>query len=314
MSLPMGLWLNVSVGATGSPRGFPPLEVRVGALDFPTGSGRLLANLTRYALQLRGAEIPPLDDVVQSFRIEGDQLLATVRLPSDTGLVDELIAARSIGVSPELVTTIFCRLAAAQNAAPVRSLPWLVRRGFAERPRGNAEEHNGAVFVALSLAVAGEQTERLIPHGGELRKKCPIEDQPMLLQGRGDLAKHWALSAALTSVLGPDAANSLGEWKELQDSLPDGSGFSFVDLAADRAGVQTARSAIAPSTAVTAAEELSRATDEYMLPNALVRAPEGLSEAAFVDRFGSLDETGYRKAVSHIDQTLRQHRLVAKSQ
>lgn len=127
------------------------------------------------------------------------------------------------------------------------------------------------------------------------------------MQGRADLAKHWVLSAALTSVFGPQAAGNLGEWKELDDSLGDGSGFSFVDLAADRAGVQTALLALDRQTAHATKKKLSRATDDYMLPKLLLEAPEGLSNASFVQRFGRLEQKNYVEAVSRIDRILAQH-------
>jgi hypothetical protein len=119
---------------------------------------------------------------------------------------------------------------------------------------------------------------------------------------------HWALSAGLTSVFGARAAENLGDWKELDDSLPHGSGFSFVDLAANRSGVQTALLALDRKTAAATKAQLSRATDNYMLPNDLLQAPEGLSDATFVHRFGNLEQRNYREAVSSIDRTLRKQK------
>jgi hypothetical protein len=96
----------------------------------------------------------------------------------------------------------------------------------------------------------------------------------------------------------------------LDDSRPSGSGFSFVDLAADRASAQTALQAIDTRSARATAADLSRATDDYLLPKALLTAPEGLSDAAFADRFGALDQKAYRDAVSMIDQVLAQQRAL----
>jgi len=307
VTLPLGLWLNASASATGNPSGFPPLQLTIGRLVLPAAAGRLLANLVRLSLRKRGAKIPPLDKVVQSFSIDGGYVVANVRLPSKTGLVDGAIAASSSGTSRELVEGIFCRIAAAQRAEPVNTLSALIRRTFTEGPGENPEDYNNASFVALSLAVVGDRAEALIPRAAELRKKCSFPEGALLLQGRADLAKHWVLSAALTSVFGPQAAGNLGEWKELDDSLGDGSGFSFVDLAADRAGVKTALLALNRQTAHTTKKKLSRATDDYMLPKLLLEAPEGLSNASFVQRFGRLEQKNYVEAVSRIDRILAQH-------
>jgi len=306
MPLPLGLWLNASASATGNHSGFPPFRLTVGRLVLPTAAGRLLANLARSILRMRGAEIPPLDEVVKSFSINRGHVVAKVSLLFKMGLVDGVIAASSSGTSRELVQRIFCRIAAAQRAEPVQTLSGLVRRTFAGRTGENPEGYNRASLVALSLAVVGNRAEALIPRAAELRKKCSFPEGLLLLQGRADLAKHWVFSAALTSALGAQAAGYLGEWKELDDSLPEDPGFSFVDLAADRAGLTTALLAVDPQTAAATKEKLSRATDDYMFPEPLLQAPERLSDASFLQRFGSLEQEDYCEALSRIDRILAQ--------
>ncbi|MGV2436495.1 MAG UNVERIFIED_CONTAM: hypothetical protein LVT10_17695 [Anaerolineae bacterium] len=56
------------------------------------------------------------------------------------------------------------------------------------------------------------------------------------LYKRTDLAKHFMGAAALSVSTNRLFANALGEVKELRDAQTGGSGFSFVDLAADKAG------------------------------------------------------------------------------
>ena len=55
------------------------------------------------------------------------------------------------------------------------------------------------------------------------------------MRGRHDLAQHVGVSAALTALSGPRAAEAAGLLKELLDSGEGGSVFSFADLAADLA-------------------------------------------------------------------------------
>ena len=59
--------------------------------------------------------------------------------------------------------------------------------------------------------------------------------RPTVYQRR-DLAQHFFLSAYLTVVVGPQAAEAAGVAKELVDAR-SGSGFSYVDLAANMAGI-----------------------------------------------------------------------------
>ena len=302
--LPLGLWLNASASVTGRHSGFPSFRLTVGRLTLPAAAGRPLASLVRRILRMRGAQIPPLDEVVESFSVERAHLLARVRLPTRTGLVDGMIAARSAAIDQELVEAIYCRIVTEQQAEPVGTLSELLRRTFAESPGNSPERYNRASFVALSLAVVGDRAERLLPRGAEMRRRCAFPDARVRLQERADLAKHWIFSAALTSVFGAEAAGNLGEWKELDDSLPDGSGFSFVDLAADRAGVQTALLALEPQTARATHRALGRATDDDLLPELLLEGPEGLSDASFIERYGNLEERDYREAVARIDTLL----------
>jgi hypothetical protein len=290
LPLPLGLWLNASASATGHHSGFPRYKLEVGRISLPTAVGRLIAELARTTLRMRGSTIPPLDELVQNISIERDQVLARVNLPDETGLVDAAIAISSRDLNPALVEEILCEIADAQRADPTQNLSELIRRTFSKGPAVNTEEYNRASFVAISLAVVGRGAEALLPEGRELRKKCAVPGGALRLQRRADLAMHWALSAGLTSVFGARAAENLGDWKELDDSLPQGSGFSFVDLAANRAGVQTALLALDRQTAAETKDQLSRATDDYMLPSALLQAPEGLSDATFVERFGNLDQ------------------------
>lgn len=303
LNLPLGLWLNASAIATGSHEGFPSFRLTVGQLNLPAAAGRPLANFARWALRAKGADIPPLDAMFESFTVEKDHLRARVKLPSKTRLVGEAIAARSSAVDPQQVSAILCRIAGQQRAAPVQTLPELTRRTFAA-PESDTDSHARAAFVALAIAVVGARAEALLPQDATRKKQCPFPEGSILLWGRADLAKHWVLSAALTATLGPEVAERLGELKELDDSRADGSGFSFVDLAADRAGVQIAIAALKPETALATQERLRGATESYILPPALLKGSEGLSDAAFAEQFGGLAKRNYRTAVSRIDALL----------
>ena len=304
ISLPAGLWINASATVSGRHRGFPEYRLKVGRVPFPPVVSRWIAELGRAILRLKGATVPPLDEMVRQISINREDVLAQLALPADSGVVNGLISAGGESLDSPLVSDIYCRIAAAQRTDPVANLSELVRRTFDPAHSDGSEEYSRAALVALSFVVVREKAEALASQAAELKKDCPHPFSPVLLQQREDLAKHWAFSAALTAVLGEETADSLGEWKELDDSLQNGTGFSFVDIAADRSGVRTALRALDPDTAESTATELSRATEDDLLPQTLLRAPEGLPEAAFVDRFGSLDQENYRRAIAAIDQAL----------
>ena len=66
--------------------------------------------------------------------------------------------------------------------------------------------------------------------------RCRTLASPTLLNRR-DLAQHFFLSGYLTAVVGSAAAETAGIAKELADAKSGGSGFSYVDLTADLAGI-----------------------------------------------------------------------------
>ena len=304
ISLPLGLWVNAGVSVTGRHSGFPVYRLKVGRVSFPPLIGRWFAEFGRWVLRLNGADIPPLDAMVRRVSINEHDVLAELALPDKTGVVGGLISAGGKSLDDPLVSAIYCRIANAQQAAPVRTLPELIGRAFDNAPANESVEYSRAALVALSLFVVGERAESLAPKAVILAKACPRPGRAVRLQQREDLAMHWAFSAGLTAVLGGEASASLGEWKELHDSLPDGSGFSFVDLAADRSGMQIALRALDPITAGRTIAELRQATEEDLLPQGLLHNPEGLSDASFIDRYGGLDRERYRQAVVSIDRAL----------
>jgi len=309
--LAAGWWLNTSAMASGKHRGFPDLKLRAGRIPLPQVAGKWAAELGRRIAQAKGVRLPPLNEMVTELSVEQEELVAAIRLPNRGGIFDALIAAGGTGTNNRLVSEIYCHLAASQRAQPVTQLPLLVRRAFSGAPRLQAEAYNRAAFVALAFYVVGKRAYPLAPSTVQGIRSCGRATFSILLHGRADLAKHWTFSAALQAVLGNNPATAFGEWKELADSLPSGSGFSFIDLAADRSGLRIARLGVDQRSANVTARRLAAATEEDLLPVQLLRAEEGLAEAAFVHRFGTIEAKNYKAAVAWIDRELSHSQLEA---
>lgn len=305
-SLPLvgGLWINTAATVAGTHDGFPVVHLKVGRVALPAIASRWSADFIRWLLLRNGVELPPLDEVVRHFSVSDGAVTAELALPQHTGLVERLVGAAGVSVDDRLVEQIYCGLGRAQDEGASPRLSALVQQAFHGASGSDPVNYNRAAFVALAFYVVQDQAHPLAQAAADRIRNCARPAENVILRERTDLAKHWAFSAALTAVLGEQMATSLGEWKELHDSLPSGSGFSFVDLAADRSGLHVARMALDPRTASTTARFLSTVSDNDLLPDVLARAPEGLSDVEFVGRFGSLDERRYRDAVSRIDRQL----------
>jgi uncharacterized protein YfiM (DUF2279 family) len=297
-------WLNATVRAEGSYNGFPAVSIRMGRIVLPDRSSRLLAKLSRHLLMFKGIEVPPIDLLVRTASVNRDSISAQISLPRHSGLFDRLTELASSEVDKDLTASIYCDLASSQTLAPEVSLAPLVQAAFHDRGNSDPVIYNRAAFLAVAFYTVGDQAYRLAPDAARLSARCSGHARVVTLRGRTDLAKHWALSAALTAVLGERTAANLGEWKELHDSLPAGSGFSFVDLAADRSGVHLARRAIQKYQANAVANELANVTNDRLLPISLLSVPEGLSEADFVGQYAALDGRKYIEAVKYIDEQL----------
>jgi uncharacterized protein YfiM (DUF2279 family) len=304
--LPAWGWINGELRIRGDHRGFPDVDVSVGRLKLPTWASRALFRIGRLLLEWRGIELPPLDQLVRRVAVGPRLVVADLALPRDAGLVSDIVGLQGESVDDLAAARVYCRLASMQRRQPDTSLAAQVRRAFSLPSDQPAEIANRIRFVALALYVEGDKAFSLAPRALKVAQSCKRPRGEILLAGRFDLAKHWTLSAALSATMGPEAASALGKWKELHDSLPQGSGFSFVDLAADRSGVQVARRATNPASAAASAQRLAKATEQQLFPLALLAAREGLSEQQFLTRYGTVASRDYRASVAVIDRTLRQ--------
>lgn len=300
---PFGQWLDLRVDVAPSPGGFPPFDMRVGHVPLPRWAGRQVAELGRWWLRRRGADLPPLDALVRGLALTPATARVELALPGQSRLVEDALETGGLAPNPELTAAIYCGLVAAQARTPSTDFADHVRRAFAGGD--GSPERNRAAFAALAILTAPDRVSEVVPAAAATAQRCPAFAGSLpQLQGREDLAKHWALSATIGATLGPGAARAIGEWKELADSMGGGSGFSFIDLAADRAGLHAARAAVAPETSVATAQRLATIDADRLLPPAVKAQAEGMTEAEFRARYGALDAQRYAAVVRDIDRML----------
>ena len=173
-----------------------------------------------------------------------------------------------------------------------------------------------AFLLALAIGLDNSQTLASIPGIAETVAgvEAPSERSIRLtllgeptVRGRRDLAQHFFISAYLTSAVGAEAATAAGFAKELLDAQGD-SGFSFADIAADRAGTRFA-SGVLKNHFPLGGLDKSFEVDTFV--PTVEGLPEGLSAAQFKSRFGKknapqvLDQL---KEIDHRIQTLPPYR------
>jgi len=157
---------------------------------------------------------------------------------------------------------------------------------------------NRAVLVVLSAFTSGRALARLIPEASGWPK---APRKVLRLHGRRDLAQHFLISAGLSAIGGSALADAVGLFKEVDDSR-FGSGFSFSDIAADRARTRFGELALStPASAARVQRWMARGvTDFDLLPHPR-DLPEYLKESEFQKRFGEVDSPAYRAVMADIE-------------
>ena len=179
---------------------------------------------------------------------------------------------------------------------PIQSLVQLASVRSAEN---DPKEENAAMIWALAIRFGSQRFARLANvENARTRMGLTIRKRP-------DLALHFLYSAILAQV-GTDALSfNIGELKEVLDSGSGGSGFSFVDLTADKAGIAFAQQLTSSTASAIAAQQtLLMADSERVFFPFSHDLPEGLSERQFSRLFSSVDSQRYAAFEAQIDERI----------
>ncbi|MCC2617919.1 hypothetical protein LJ739_16825 [Aestuariibacter halophilus] len=162
-------------------------------------------------------------------------------------------------------------------------------------------EENQAAILALAVYAGHHRVANLIgavqpPDQVLLPKRRPT------LHGRTDLTQHFLISAALQILAQQGVSSAIGEFKELMDRANGGSGYSFVDLAADMAGISLARWLAQPTVAQDIQRHLASVESSADYFPGIEGLPEGLDKRQFQMTYGNIDSQAYRQQVAQIEQ------------
>jgi hypothetical protein len=157
---------------------------------------------------------------------------------------------------------------------------------------------NRAAILILTFYVNHGALDALLPAA---RNWPEPSARTITLAGREDFSKHFMTSAALAAKAGGILADAVGVYKEIADSR-GGSGFSFGDIAADRAGTRFGEEAVQSADAARQLQQRVAAgiVDRDIIP-VTEDLPEYISEANFKRRFGGVDGSAYRQMMSAIE-------------
>lgn len=178
----------------------------------------------------------------------------------------------------------------------------LMRCAAERSAEGDAYLENRALLIVLALHMGGRDIASFVPEAKTWAR--PLRRKITLVR-RGDLAQHFVISAALAALGGGPLADAIGVHKEVGDAR-SGSGFSFKDFSANRAGTAFGRMA---SDANGGAENLQQRViagiDEADLLPTSADLPEFMSYPDFARRFGGVGAPAYLRTVEDIDRRVK---------
>jgi hypothetical protein len=303
--VPLGrLWLNLQAELH-QEEGWPSLQgVRLGRLPVP-------ASLTRWALLAwldRQNVLEPLRALrflAEQIRFRPAQMHVMLRWRPDSverllnGVWPPIERERALAYQQALAGWASQR----REGTPV-SLAQVLPTLFAlaeQRSAGGADPaaENRMALLTLAVHVSGRGWAKLLPMAQAWPALPPLN---LRLAGRDDFSMHWVYSAAIAAAAGGPLADLIGIDKELADAR-GGSGFSFNDLAADRAGSRVGELALSHPLHVQ--RLLARPHTERLLLPDVADLPEFLTEAQFRLLYGGVNGPGYRRVMKQIESRIQ---------
>jgi uncharacterized protein YfiM (DUF2279 family) len=298
---PFGDWLNLELVLVET-GGLPQLDtLRLGRLPLPAWLAEWAAPRLASWLGL-GREWQLAGDVIRRVRFKHDELLVTYAWQGDSmrrlfdGLLSPADLARLRPYSDLLV-----KLAA--QSGPDWRVPMVRLMGpmfelARQRSAGGdgAAAENRAALLALTLYANDRWLGHVSASASHWPRPRPLR---LLLVGRNDFPLHFLISALLAAEGTTPLSRAVGVYKEVADSR-GGSGFSFNDIAADRAGTRFGERAVSEAAALQAL--VARGVSDADLMPRFEDLPEFMAEPEFLRRFGGVGAPAYNQMIAEIDR------------
>lgn len=321
---PFGGYLNVSATLSAAANQIDIQQMKIGDLSIPRWLARPLAKLghgmlMRFHLYRNSIEVYRAinaitifdgsvlivyqwqPDVIKKLQAQGRDFLLTADEKERFIAYSHRVAAITREYDGKQVSLIHC-LQPLFQLAEQRSVK-----------QAEAEAEHRALIIAAAAYCVGRNVGKYLG----IDKAMPqlrFGRARFTLAGRTDHARHFLVSAAIAVSGGTGLANLAGIFKEMDDSQ-GGSGFSFADLAADRAGVRFGELAIASSSqAKLLQQQMATMRSESDFMPSVENLPEGIQELEFKKAYHDLDSMTYKMTEAEIERRIRQCRIYASGE
>lgn len=159
---------------------------------------------------------------------------------------------------------------------------------------------NRTVIIAVASYLYKNDLRRFLPLGLVYSKEYLV-----FAYKRIDIPQHFIASALLTAVDSSLLSQQVGIDKEVGDSQK-GSGFSFIDLLADRAGMRFGQLAVAsPQQARRLQEAMAEIKDYPQFIPDIAGLPEHMDMATFRQEYTGVGSPAYQAMIHEIDSRIQ---------
>ena len=300
---PFGRWLNLELHLDES--GSLPViaSVHVGRLPIPVW---LLARLAPSLIERAGLgkEWQLATEIVRQVQFSPQHMGVTYAWQGDSvgRLLDGLLSAEDLQ-RLRAYSDLLVALSTRTRPAPEVGLSELLSPMFALAQQRSAAgqaaaAENRALLLVLTLYVNGRDVGSLAPVARAWPRARLLR---VVMAGRVDFPLHFLVSAALASESSTPLSKAIGIYKEVADAR-HGTGFSFNDVAANRAGTRFGER-IVESPQDLQQRLAGGVNDAELLPRT-DDLPEFMPEAEFQRRFGGVGAPAYLALLAEIDSRI----------
>jgi len=305
-----GDYLNITADITDADGTIHIERLTLGGLSLPVWLLEPLLLQSHRVMLARFDEYRAAVEAIRSYRFNDDHIIVVYQLDPDH--VERLQRSSKAFLFPESeihrVLAYHEELARISNQYASRRLslgkvlsPLFQLAAARTSESGEPQAENRALILTLTMHALGMNISRFV----DVPLEPPVRLQQLTVLGRHDLVQHYLVSAALAVSAGSGLAGAMGVFKELDDSR-GGSGFSFADLLADRAGIRLAEMATGTEKQVRLLQERMSGPlllEPDFMPS-IENLPEGIMELEFKHRYRDLDSKNYRIIEDEIERRL----------
>ena len=297
---PLGEYLNITAVLLEDKAELRIKSLQISDINIPAFMLGLFSNPVNNIVEKSFPEYGLIRDSIESVKVEKDQLTvryiwsakAERQLKTQIGLrliTDEL--RRALIAHSNYLASMSYQLPKKTTLNHMMNTMFSYAKQRSEKHENNPVIENKAAFIALGAFILKRNIPEML---GEKSSKS-AKFRRVYLRGRHDLSKHFILSAAITSMADSEIAESIGVVKEVRDSK-NGSGFSFIDLAADHAGIRLVEEALSSEEQARRYQQILseiKTESDYMLD--VKNLPEAIAHEQFEKNYEDIGSEAYLK-------------------